>query len=184
MDDAAFLFLSVVSLVSALLVVTRKHPIYGLLYLMVFFLGLTGLFVLLAAPFVAAIQVIVYVGAILVLFLFVLMLLDYTDLGGELGRSPTSFAGAVVASALLAIGLLIAIYRGSDADLLGEPPALEETEAGRDSYGSIRPVATHLYTRYALPLELVSILVMAGLVGAVSLARKVPATGSSHVHDR
>lgn len=174
MSDLAFVLCSVLAVASALLAVTRTNPIYSLVYLMVFFLGLTGLFVLLAAPIVAAIQVIVYVGAILVLFLFVIMLLDYAGLGGEAGRSFAGTLPAALLAFLLLAGLGAAVYRNAGGDT--RPPA-PLTDA---SFGSTRTVAKHLYIEYPLALELVTLLLMAALVGAVVLTRRPgPERGSA-----
>ncbi len=179
MEDVAFGLLSAVCLGSALLVVSRKNPIYALLYLTVFFLGLTGLFVMLSAPFVAAIQVIVYVGAILVLFLFVLTLLDVRGFGGEEGRNLASFLPGLVVSAGLGLGLCSVIYVASGDQ---RSPG-GELEVG---FGSTEAIARHLYGRFGLALELVSVLILAALVGAVVIARRrarsaAPAPGRATV---
>ncbi|MBI4615623.1 MAG: NADH-quinone oxidoreductase subunit J [Planctomycetes bacterium] len=174
MNDAAFLICAALTTAAAALCVTRKNPIYGAFYLLGFFLGLAGLFVLLAAPFVAAVQVIVYVGAILVLFLFVIMLLDYAGLGGEAGRSFAGTLPAALLAFLLLAGLGAAVYRNAGGDT--RPPA-PLTDA---SFGSTRTVAKHLYIEYPLALELVTLLLMAALVGAVVLTRRPgPERGSA-----
>ncbi len=165
--DLAFLLCSLVTIVCAAMVVTRRNPIYGALYLMGFFLGITGLFVLLAAPFVAVLQVVVYVGAILVLFLFVIMLFDHEGLEREPRRSILSQVASLLLAAGLFVGLAAIFFRARGLERSG-PEALRD-----ESFGSIETLAEHLMLRYPLAIEAVSLLIVAALVGAVVLSRPV-----------
>jgi NADH-quinone oxidoreductase subunit J len=155
---------AVAILFSGLMVVSRR-PVHSVLALVVAFLGLAVTYVLLLSPFIAAIQVIVYAGAILVLFLFVLMLLN---VGGESpdknGRPIQAFLSglAIVAFA----GLLLGIFRASGAHVpgwLGTP---------RADLGDPAALARLLFSDYLLHFEAVSILLLAALVGAFVLVRR------------
>ena len=165
--DLAFALCSLITLFCAVMVVTRRNPIYGALHLMGFFLGITGLFVLLEAPFVAVLQAIVYVGAILVLFLFVIMLIDTEGLTRELPRSLASRA----TSSLVAVGLFVAL-----ATIFLRERGFERVAPGAlrdETFGSAPSLAHHLMRGYPLAIEAVSLLVVAALVGAVVVSRRV-----------
>lgn len=156
-----YLFTSLM-LIAALLVVTLRHPIASVLSLLVSMFCLSGLFVLLGAYFVAAIQILVYAGAILVLFLFVIMLLD---LGNQtLARTRQhvwAVAGWLLGGALLY--QLCAIIRRGEAHLLPTPEA---------TFGTTEQIGRLLFTDYLLPFEWTSFLLLAAIVGAVVLSRK------------
>jgi len=147
------------------LMVVTKNPVRSVLTLVVAFFGLAASYVMLLSPFIAAIQVIVYAGAILVLFLFVLMLLNIGHQPGEASRRPiqTILGGlAVVAFAWL----LLATLRGSGSRIprtSGEGPA---------AFADPSALARLLYTDYLLHFEAVSVLLLAALVGAFVLARR------------
>jgi NADH-quinone oxidoreductase subunit J len=149
----------------ALLMVTNKNPVRGVLALVVAFSSLAICYVLLLAPFVAVIQVIVYAGAILVLFLFVLMLLN---IGAEerqvVGRPIQAVlaTAAIVVFAFLLIGALRA--RGTDI------PAA--AGIGPAELGDPASLARLLFSEYLLHFEAISILLLAALVGAFVLARR------------
>jgi NADH-quinone oxidoreductase subunit J len=168
MDGIYFWALALVTVLASLGVVMQRNPMYSVLLLIVSFAGLSGLYILLHAPFVAAIQIIIYAGAIMVLFLFVVMLLNvptedpphgyHARLMG--GAGPRWF-GAVLAF-VLAGELVYAM-----AHLV--PTALP-TGAGRTV--SIYDVGVTLYREYAFAFEVTSVLILLAMVGAVVLARK------------
>jgi NADH-quinone oxidoreductase subunit J len=162
---------AVVAIVASLLVVAQTNPIYSVLLLIASFGALSGLYVTLDAPFVAVIQIIVYAGAIMVLFLFVVMLLnaprEASEHDVEAGLSPghpLAF-GAVLAVALGA-ELVWAIEAGARSRVLERGGVSEVAAIGRTLFGE-----------YAFPFEVTSVLILVAMVGAVVLARREPRAG-------
>jgi NADH-quinone oxidoreductase subunit J len=161
-----FYFFAALALVSSFLVIAQRNPIYSVLLLIVSFGALSGLYVLLDAPFVAVIQIVVYAGAIMVLFLFVVMLLnapveDVTEL-----RSVR----VILQPGPLRVGALLAAVLGVE---LGW--ALSQMPHGEGGFGtaavsSVKAVGIQLFTVYAFPFEVTSVLILVAMVGAVVLA--------------
>jgi NADH-quinone oxidoreductase subunit J len=154
--DAAAVF----TILFAALMVIHPHPVKSVLALVVSFFGLAVCYVMLSAPFIAAIQVIVYAGAILVLFLFVLMLLNIPEETRE--RDPRPIQRFLSGAALLVFAAaLLGLIRAQGASTGAGTPA-----AGFD----IASLARLLFASYLLPFEALSILLLAALVGAYVLA--------------
>ena len=163
----AFYYLAAASVASAVLAVTRKNPVHSMLWVLALFLHVAGIFLLVGAEFLAAVQVIVYAGAILVFYLFFLMLLDLPHEAAEprFGAHWPLCAGAGLGFAALA-------WYTRDLGLL---PAAAHLEAGGPAPGSLAAVGTTLFTQFALPFEIASLILLAAIVGAVVIARrKVP----------
>ena len=160
----AFCYLAAASVASAILAVTRKNPIHSMLWVLALFLHIAGVFVLVGAEFLAAVQVIVYAGAILVFYLFVLMLLDVPS---ETARPPFGAHWPLCAAAGLAFTALA--WYAAEPRLL---PAAERTAAGGPSSGSLSAVGMALFTQFALPFEIASLILLAAIVGAVVVAGK------------
>ena len=165
-----------VAVVASLLVIAQRNPIYSVLFLIVSFGALSGLYVLLEAPFVAMIQIIVYAGAIMVLFLFVVMLLNapHEDTEEDLERGvrlPSSGRvrtfGALLAIAL--VGELIWVLLGSRRTATAFPD---------EAVSSVSAIGRSLFTDYAFPFEVTSVLILVALVGAVVLARRERGEGA------
>ena len=156
--QAVFYYMAAASVASAILAVTRRNPVHSMLWVLALFLHVAGIFLLLGAEFLAAVQVIVYAGAILVFYLFVLMLLD---LPGETAR-PRFGAHWPFAAA------------GGPIDLVGAGirPAAPGLAAGGPPLGSLSEVGMALFGPFALPFEMASLILLAAIVGAVVLARK------------
>jgi NADH-quinone oxidoreductase subunit J len=155
--------LALVAVAGAVAMVLARSPVHSVLYLVVTILALAGEFLTLDAQFLAALQVIVYAGAIMVLFLFVIMMLNLgpdRGLSGPLGRPAAFFLGGLF-MVVLASGVAIGV-RGSGG-AAGAAPAMP--------HGTVENVGSLLLTRYVLPMELASILLLVGMVGAVALAR-------------
>jgi NADH-quinone oxidoreductase subunit J len=162
-----FFLFAAVAVLASLLVIAQRNPIYSVLLLIASFGALSGLYVLLDAPFVAVIQIIVYAGAIMVLFLFVVMLLnapheetEYDEKTHPLLRPGPRRFGALLALALI-IELVWALTRR------GESGAF----AG-GSVSSVGAIGRLLFTEYAFPFEVTSVLILVAMVGAVVLARR------------
>jgi NADH-quinone oxidoreductase subunit J len=167
-----FYVFAAVAIAASLLVIAQRNPIYSVLLLIASFGALSGLYVLLDAPFVAVIQIIVYAGAIMVLFLFVVMLLNapHEDTEHDLEVHPLLRGGPLRVGAVLAAGLLAelvwALTKGGG-------------ESGAFPAGAVTSVAVigrRLFTDYAFAFEVTSILILVAMVGAVVLARREPGT--------
>jgi NADH-quinone oxidoreductase subunit J len=156
-------FLSGLTLMSALMVVLAKNPIHSVLYLVFTFFCISGHYVLLNAQFLMAVNIIVYAGAIMVLFLFVIMMFDLRKNKPESKTLLTKLAGSVVAGSLLVI--LVAIYRNTQI-----PTPNVQTYSSQN--GMVENLGKVLYSEYLLPFELVSILFFVAMVGAVMLGKR------------
>ena len=170
MATLSFFYFGSVIVLCAFLVVALRNPVHSVISLLVMFFHIAGLFVTLHAEFLAAVQLIVYAGAILVLFLFVVMLLNVPreDAAGWDRLHPLNRPGATRIGALLAvmlIGQLVwALYRTP-----GIGGAIGEGTTGISDVGELGHV---LFTDYMFAFEVTSILIIASMVGAVVLARK------------
>ena len=166
MELFIFFIVAVISVVSAFLVVTQRNVIYSALFLILTLCGLAILYVLLKAHFLAAIQIIVYAGAIMVLFIFVIMLLNLKkdELGRDRRRIQKSLG--ILFAILLLVEIAISIKLGISREFLNDIPLLEKGFGGPHSIGKI------LFTKYLLPFELTSILLLVAIVGAIILAKK------------
>jgi len=166
MNALAFWVFAAATVVASLLVIGQRNPMYSVLLLIVSFMALSGLYVLLGAPFVAAIQIIIYAGAIMVLFLFVVMLLNLPTETPPEGRSrllgnagPRHF-GAVLSFALI-VELAWALRR-----VQASPMPAGEWET------SVNRIGLVLFREYAFAFEATSVLILVAMVGAIVLARR------------
>jgi NADH-quinone oxidoreductase subunit J len=162
-----FYVFGAVAVAASLLVIAQKNPIYSVLLLIASFGALSGLYLLLEAPFVAVIQIIVYAGAIMVLFLFVVMLLNapHEDaVAGEIDAHESGNARAF--GALLAILLAIElVWALSSATPLGGRFA-----GGRETAWTVGEIGRILFTKYAFAFEATSVLILIAMIGAIALA--------------
>jgi NADH-quinone oxidoreductase subunit J len=160
-----FIVLAPLSVVAALGMVLSRNAVYSALLLVVNFFCLAGFYVLLEAQFVAAVQVIVYAGAIMVLFLFVLMLLG---VGNEVVVKE-QMRGQRPAAVLLTLGLLVAIVAGLGAGVFDAAPA---SLAAANEGGNVQAVGRLLFTRYTFAFETAGVLLMVAAVGALVLGKR------------
>jgi NADH-quinone oxidoreductase subunit J len=159
-----FYFSALVAIVSTLLAITRRHSIHALLYLIVSFLAIAVIFYVLGAPFISALELIIYAGAIMVLFVFVVMMLNLGDDTAKIERewlSPRAWIGP---------GVLAVVLLAEQAYLLA--PSHRSTAAVEISP---KQVSIALFGPYVIGVELASLLLMAGLVGAYHLGRRTAA---------
>lgn len=164
MTEAVFFYVfTALMLVAAGSVVLTRHPIYSVLSLLLVMFCLASLFIMLGAYFVAALQVLLYAGAVLVLFLFVIMLLNLEPEALARMRVFTLRTAGTVAAFVLFV--LLAKFIGRPA---GELP-LSELHAPS---GGVESIGHVLFTRYLLPFELTSFLILAAIVGAVTLGKQ------------
>jgi NADH-quinone oxidoreductase subunit J len=171
-----FYLFGLIALVSAIVFVTRKSPVAAALWLVMVMMALAALYVLLNAEFVGIMQVLVYAGAIMVVFLFVVMLLnlghpsELNDIRGKWGRIAAGLLGLGIAAELLALGRTAVSLK---INLPARPPAEVMASTG----GVIGSIAGPLFKEYLLAFELTSVLLLVALIGAVVLAkRKSPTT--------
>ncbi len=164
METLFFLIVAAVAIVSSILVITCKNPINSALSLVMTFFCLATFYVMLDAPFMAAIQVIVYAGAIMVLIVFVIMLLN---LRTETGKTTTHAAliGSVI-GLLTLFQTCYFLFRSSPAPAAGN---LSDKIA---RLGHTEVIGRALYGDYLLPFEITSLLLLAAIIGAVILAKK------------
>jgi NADH-quinone oxidoreductase subunit J len=164
LESVIFYILAVGGIVSALLVVTRRNPIISALFLIVNFFCLAGIYLTLHAQFIAIIQILVYAGAIMVLFVFVIMLLNL----GDERKLKDSFSWKKVVAGGLGFGVLMElIYIFSDQT---KAQTIEMSKAA--DIGTVEAIGRVLFTRFLFPFEVTSLLLTAAIVGALVLAKK------------
>lgn len=161
MELYLFYLLGGLSVASAFYFVFAKHSLYSILSLIVTFFSVAALFILLNAQFLGIVQIIVYAGAIMVLFLYILMMLNLNK-SDEEQKSNRIKILSVLASGLLLIGILGA-YRGFVEN------KIENVDAG---VGLTKNLGKLLFSEYVLPFELASILILSGIVGSVLIGKK------------
>lgn len=166
-----FYLFGLIALASALMFVTRKSPVAAALWLVQTMFCLAALYVMMDAQFVGAMQVLVYAGAIMVVFLFVVMLLnlghpnDIADIRGKWGRIIAGFFGLALAAQL---GVIL---RSNFVPALVLPAAPTEG-AVTGTAGVIGPIAAPMFKEYLLAFELTSVLLLVAIIGAVVLGKK------------
>ncbi|PSR56606.1 NADH-quinone oxidoreductase subunit J [Adhaeribacter arboris] len=169
MTGSLFYFLTFLTLIAALGVVFSRNPVYSVLFLILTFFSLSGHYILLNAQFLAAVNVIVYAGAIMVLFLFVIMFLNLNK-ETEQHKSALVKVAGVISGGMLLIVMVAAL---KDAPVEGYNAATFNSQIGLvENLGKV------LFKNYLLPFELASVLFLAAMVGAVMLGKKE--TGERH----
>jgi NADH:ubiquinone oxidoreductase subunit 6 (chain J) len=157
-----FFFLCFAALLSALMVLLSKKPIHSVLYLTLTFFMLAGHYIMLNAQFLAVVHIIVYAGAIMVLFLFTVMLLNL-NLQGEFPKSTIMKFVAAIAGGMFFL-VLIGTLKSFDVTTVGNPELTQ--------IGLVKNLGKILFSDYLLPFELSSILFLSAMVGAVMLGKK------------
>jgi len=160
MEPVLFILFGAIAVCGAIMVVTRKHPMASALYLILTLFAVAALFVLRQAHFLAAIQVIIYAGAVVVLFVFVIMLINVPE-----DRLPVERATTVRVLGVLAAGFFI-LESAVLARRYSMPagPAVE--------VGTVEAVGRALFTDYLLAFEITSVLLLAAVIGAIALAKR------------
>jgi len=162
MSQLVFYILSALTLISALVVVFSKSPMYSVLSLIACFFTIAGHYILLNAQFLAITHIIVYAGAIMVLFLFVVMLLNLNR-ESEPHKSFKIKLAATISAGMLFV-TLIASLKSTQLGAFSFPPASD--------YGQVKHIGQQLFTDYLVPFEVSSILFLSAMIGAVLLAKK------------
>lgn len=172
MDFFVFTCAALMSLVGALGVVLRRNPVHAALSLVLTLFGVAVLFVLLQAEFLAAVQVIVYAGAIVVLFLFVIMLLG-VDRIENLRTEPIALQRWVAGLVGLALaGLLVATALVAGDETVVRGSGIASAVAGDDPDANVRQIAGEIFGDYVVAFELTSVLLVVAVVGTVVMARR------------
>jgi len=163
-----FFYFSSVAIISSLLTVGLKNPVQSTVALLSTLLHVAGLFILMHAEFIAAIQIIIYAGAILVLYLFVLMLLDLKQTETIVTRQSQL---ALFFGAVLLCEILLALFQSP----LGTQVAVQPAGEGLPlPYNNTESIGVALFTDYLLQFEIVGVLLLGGVVGALVLAKQTP----------
>ncbi len=158
-----FWLLSVVALFSALMVISSKNPVYSVLWLIVTFFSISGHYILLNAQFLAIVNIIVYAGAIMVLFLFVIMLMNLNKETEPRKNRWLKIAGAIAGGCLL----LVLVAALKDTEIKQQQALVNE-----GGVGLIKNLGKELFTTYVVPFEISSILFLSAMVGAVVIGKK------------
>jgi NADH-quinone oxidoreductase subunit J len=164
-----FGLLAAVTVLGAIGVITRKNPVHSALLLIATLMSVAGIYVMLEAEFLAAVQVLVYAGGVMVLFLFVIMLVDLEQRGKEPGPVKKISKGAVAAGTVLTLVFLCVLLSTFAMEPLGASTA--GGEALRAGGGNLGSVALVMFRYYLLPFELASVLLLVAMVGAIVLGR-------------
>ena len=162
MEQVLFFFVAFCAVASAVYFVFAKNPLYAILSLIVTMFSIAGLYILLNAQFLGIVQIIVYAGAIMVLFLYILMMLNLNKADESKKQNLMKFIG-VFSAGLLLIGILGA-FRGLKFNTFAG-----NSDAG---VGLTKNLGRLLFNEYVLPFELASILILAGIVGSVLIGKK------------
>lgn len=165
LESFLFYLLAIVSVSSAVLMVTRRSPVMSVLYLIVNFFALSGLYLTLKAQFIAVIQLLVYAGAIMVLFIFVIMLLNLEDEQ----RLAEKLSYKKVIAVILAVAMFLEIFYIIGSRTSGKFLTQSDKAA---QLGTVENIGKELFTTFLLPFEITSLLLLAAIVGAIVLAKK------------
>ncbi len=159
---AIFYVLASIAVLSGFMVIGSRNAIHSAIYLVLTFLSVAGIYVLLEAEFVAAVQVLVYAGGIMVLFLFVIMLVNLEDSLEDRIRLHATISGVI---GLAVVGLILYVYSTGRLVAVTTPSTLCQG-------GNLQAVGTSLFRDYLLPFEVASILLLVAMIGAIVLARQ------------
>jgi NADH-quinone oxidoreductase subunit J len=161
-----FYIFATMAVLSALVVITVRNPVRSVLALVVTFFSMAGVWMILSAEFLSLILLLVYVGAVMTLFLFVVMMLN-ADVTRQRGGSFTRYLPLGALAVLLMVGIMIVGF-GAQFKGVAAPAPFDE------NYSNVKQLGAILYTEYAYPFELAGVLLLAAIVAALSLAQRTP----------
>lgn len=162
MEQALFYILATVTVAATILAIAEKHPVHAIVYLVTSFFSLAVVFYLLAAPLIAMFEVIIYAGAVMVLFMFVIMMLDLGS-PAEAGRPTLLHCLPALLLAVITLASLVLLVVGRGV----EDPAVQAVQAV-----SVREFAATLFGRYGVAIEIISMQLLFAIVGALYLGRR------------
>jgi len=161
--EILFWFLSVLALGSAIMVVASKSPVHSILFLILTFFAISGHYILLNAQFLAIVNIIVYAGAIMVLFLFVVMLMNLNAESEPPQKNKYLLYGGTIAGASLLLVLVAALKQSATGGMI---------ETNNGSTGLIENLGKLLFTDYVFPFEISSVLFLSAMIGAVVISKR------------
>lgn len=173
--DVLFIIFAVLTVLPAFLMVVARNPVNGAMFMIVSFVGMAALFVLLEAFFLAILQILVYAGAIMVLFLFIIMLLDMDEVEKIKPRTVTTFASGI-SLALIVVGIISLL--GSDGmsgqafASLAAAPDFPSAAAPMELSLSTKSYGFGLFTKYMLPFQLTGLLLLVAMIGVIVISKK------------
>jgi NADH-quinone oxidoreductase subunit J len=165
-DTVLFYVFALLTLGGGVFTITRRSAVHSAISLIVSLLGVAGLYLLQQAEFLFAVQIVLYVGGIMVLFLFVIMLVNLDEAAKE-RQFNGQWAVALAATLAVAAELGYFLYRGKDAFRIADA-----VPAAASAIGNVEQVADSLFSEYLLPFELASVLLLVAVVGSVVMAKK------------
>ena len=170
MADTIFMALGTIAVLSAIFCISQRNALTAAIWLVVTMLSLAGMYLILGAPFIAAIQVLVYAGGIMVLFLFVIMLVNIKGLAPKeiylSGIAPLAVVGGVLLGVLIAFGLVFGVLVSGH----GDGTALRSVNGVE--IGNTEAIGAVLYTKYLVPFEVVSVVLLVAMIGAIVFGRR------------
>lgn len=161
-----FIFFALLALFASVMMITRKNPVMSAVFLILNFFALAGLYLLLNAQFIAVVEIIVYAGAIMILFLFVLMLLNQRSEEKLFGNKKPLKIFAIAISVIVLLQLSYIIFFANPSAAL--TPELQKSIQA----GTVETIGKELYTNYVLPFEAAGFLLLSATIGALILAKK------------
>ena len=168
MEVIFFYIFGIIAIASAIMVIVSKNPVHSVLFLVVTFFSTAGLFVLLNAHFIAIVQILVYAGAIMVLFLFVIMLLNLKKTQEDFSKMMMLKIYGLIAAFFFLFEILYIAFKGQST---AEKDMFTDVVI-QNAGGNTKLVGNLLFTKYVLPFEITSVILLAGMVGAVVMAMK------------
>lgn len=169
MSPLFFYIFAVFAVAFALLVVLKRNPVASAFSLVMVFFSFAGIYALLGAHLIAALQVLVYTGAIMVLFIFVIMLLNADVPSLDLKRSGWALQSATFGISVLLLAVFTWAFKNSPEMVIKGPYTTEAIEAAG---GNTQVISELMFSEYILPFELTSVLLLAAIVGAVAIAKR------------
>ncbi len=173
--DALFIIFAVLTVLSAFLMVVARNPVNGAMFMILSFVGMAALFVLLEAFFLAILQILVYAGAIMVLFLFIIMLLDMDEVEKIRPKTVTALASGL-ALALIIVGITVLLgshgMAGQTYASLAPAPDFPSAESPMELSISAKSYGFGLFTKYMLPFQLTGLLLLIAMIGVIVISKK------------
>ena len=161
-----FYFFAALVLGGGVLTITRRNAVHSAVSLIISLIGVAGIFLLQQAEFLFAVQIVLYVGGIMVLFLFVIMLVNL-DEAARMRQFNRQWLAALAALVLVGTKVGYFVWKGADAFLLPAPASAEAAQLG-----NTERIADVLFSQYLLPFEVASVLLLAAVIGSVIMAKK------------
>lgn len=165
-DTFLFYIFAFLVLGGALMTITRRNAVHSAIFLITSLIGVAGLYLLQKAEFLFAVQIVLYVGGIMVLFLFVIMLVNLDQAAKEKQFNGQRWV-ALAAVAVVGVQIFYFIRKGADAFRIAQPGAAQKLPAG-----NVQGIADVLFSQYLLPFEIASVLLLVAVVGSVVMAKK------------